>query len=214
MAMFSIYDGRTSFWQWDLGQRLVVSDEICCEVHFCNRTTKNALICEVYSQDGQRLVDVPNILLQTGKPLRVFACTQDETIHSEVFAVIARTKPADYVYTETEVKTYEALESRIADLEAGGGGTGGGTSGKDGITPHIGANGNWYIGETDTGMQSRGEKGDPGEPGKDGQPGADGKDGQDGYTPQKGVDYYTEADKTEMVNAVLSALPTWEGGSY
>lgn len=36
----------------------------------------------------------------------------------------------------------------------------------------------------------------------------------DGYTPKKGVDYYTEADKSEMVNAVLAALPTWQGGSY
>lgn len=44
--------------------------------------------------------------------------------------------------------------------------------------------------------------------------GADGKDGVDGKTPVKGTDYYTEADKTEMVNAVLAALPTWTGGSY
>ena len=32
-----------------------------------------------------------------------------------------------------------------------------GEPGKDGITPHIGANGNWFLGETDTGMPSRGE---------------------------------------------------------
>ena len=42
----------------------------------------------------------------------------------------------------------------------------------------------------------------------------DGKDGASGKTPVKGTDYYTEADKTEMVNAVLAALPTWTGGSY
>ena len=50
--------------------------------------------------------------------------------------------------------------------------------------------------------------------GKDGSDGADGKDGQDGYTPVKGADYFTEADKAEMVNAVLVALPTAEGGSF
>ena len=38
-------------------------------------------------------------------------------------------------------------------------------SGADGITPHIGDNGNWYIGETDTGIKAQGEKGDPGDPG-------------------------------------------------
>ena len=32
-------------------------------------------------------------------------------------------------------------------------------SGTDGITPHIGENGNWFIGETDTGVPSRGEDG-------------------------------------------------------
>ena len=32
--------------------------------------------------------------------------------------------------------------------------------GKDGITPHIGENGNWYLGDTDTGKPSRGEKGE------------------------------------------------------
>ena len=44
--------------------------------------------------------------------------------------------------------------------------------------------------------------------------GQNGKDGADGKTPVKGTDYYTEADKTEMVNRVISALPTWTGGSY
>lgn len=34
-----------------------------------------------------------------------------------------------------------------------------GTAGVDGTTPHIGTNGNWYIGETDTGLPSRGEQG-------------------------------------------------------
>lgn len=65
--------------------------------------------------------------------------------------------------------------------------------GADGLTPTIGDNGNWYIGSTDTGKPSRGEKGD---------------------TPQKGTDYWTAADRQSIVNDVLAALPTWEGGSY
>ena len=47
-----------------------------------------------------------------------------------------------------------------------------GAPGQDGITPHIGDNGNWYIGDTDTGSPSRGEAGPAG---KDGATGADGK---------------------------------------
>lgn len=36
----------------------------------------------------------------------------------------------------------------------------------------------------------------------------------DGHTPVKGTDYFTEADKAEMVQAVLNALPAAEGVSY
>lgn len=35
-----------------------------------------------------------------------------------------------------------------------------------------------------------------------------------GPKPVKGVDYNTEADKQEIVNLVLYALPNWNGGSY
>lgn len=38
--------------------------------------------------------------------------------------------------------------------------------------------------------------------------------GADGKTPVKGTDYFTEADKTEITNAVLDALPIWSGGAY
>lgn len=48
-------------------------------------------------------------------------------------------------------------------------------SGADGITPTIGENGNWYLGETDTGKPSRGDKGDKGDTGESGADGADGK---------------------------------------
>ena len=77
-----------------------------------------------------------------------------------------------------------------------------GDKGADGITPTIGANGNWYLGTTDTGKPSRGEKGDTGAA------------GADGYTPVKGTDYWTEADKAEIVADTLAALPTWTGGNY
>lgn len=40
-----------------------------------------------------------------------------------------------------------------------------GAPGKDGITPTIGSNGNWYLGATDTGKPSQGETGPQGAPG-------------------------------------------------
>lgn len=55
-----------------------------------------------------------------------------------------------------------------------------GADGKDGITPTIGENGNWYLGETDTGKPSRGTTGANGKDGTNGKDGAKGKDGTDG----------------------------------
>lgn len=47
--------------------------------------------------------------------------------------------------------------------------------------------------------------------GEDGKDGKNGKDGVDGRTPVKGTDYFTQAEKTEMVNAVIAALPVYDG---
>ena len=38
--------------------------------------------------------------------------------------------------------------------------------------------------------------------------------GPPGSTPEKGVDYWTESDKSEIVSDVLATLPTWNGGSF
>ena len=44
--------------------------------------------------------------------------------------------------------------------------------------------------------------------------GAKGDPGTNGTTPVKGVDYYTEADKQEMVQLVLAAIPSAEEVNY
>lgn len=106
-----------------------------------------------------------------------------------------------------------------------------GAAGADGITPTIGSNGNWFLGATDTGKPSRGAtgaKGDAGAtgpagpqgpvgtPGKDGANGETGPQGPKGdpgtpgaagHTPVKGTDYWTAADKQEIVRDVLAVLP-------
>lgn len=61
----------------------------------------------------------------------------------------------------------------------------------------------------DTGdVGPQGPKGDTGPQGPAGETGAQGPAGK---TPEKGVDYYTEADKQEMVQAVIAALPVYNG---
>lgn len=60
----------------------------------------------------------------------------------------------------------------------------------------------------------KGEKGEKGDKGDTGATGPQGEPGANGYTPVKGTDYWTAADKAEIVDDVLAALPTWTGGSY
>lgn len=59
-----------------------------------------------------------------------------------------------------------------------------------------------------TSANLKGDKGDTGATGKDGKDGSNGQNGVDGRTPVAGIDYFTEAEKTEMVNEVLEAIPS------
>lgn len=123
--LLKINGPKPYFWQWDINQQLVVADSVCGEVHFCNGTTECALVCEIFQQDGLRLVNVPNIFLQTAKPIAVYLYEKREdgcyTRHRQVFDVMARNKPDDYVYTETEVKRWENYEERLRRVEQAGG---------------------------------------------------------------------------------------------
>lgn len=118
--MFKILDGREHFYQWDSDRKLVVEDSTIKEVHFCNRTEECSLVCETFVEDGMTLVNVPNILLQTDWKIRVYAYS-GFTKYEQCFEVIKRSKPADYVYTETELWTAEkALEKALEDIIASG----------------------------------------------------------------------------------------------
>ena len=58
----------------------------------------------------------------------------------------------------------------------------------NGITPHIGADGNWWIGDTDTGVRAQG--------------------------PQGPAYELTDDDRNGIAADVLEALPKWTGGAY
>lgn len=113
--MFAIADGRKSLWQWDLNQQLTVNGD-CTEVHYLDRGTPSTLTVEV--RDGK--ADIPNVLLQKAGRLVVYAYIIDEQDHHtkvcETFGIALRPKPAEYVYTETEVKTWGDLQAQIGDL--------------------------------------------------------------------------------------------------
>lgn len=278
--MIKLADGRGHLYQWDTGRQVECDAE---QVHFSNHHYGTSIDVDV--KDGKAII--PNQLLTSAIPLKAWAWVKDGsgeyTKEEQIFLVAKRNKPSNYVYTPTEIKTWQDLQNQIGDLNSlttehkdnlvnainDAAGSGGGAStaedvsytntqlpnvanvkaaldalvpkshnhankdtldklsvsdgklqyngsdvglkgdkGADGITPTIGTNGNWYLGTTDTGKPSRGEKGDKGADG------TNGKDGINGKTPVKGTDYWTEADKAEIVADTLAALPTWTGGSY
>ena len=115
--MFKIYDGREAFYQWDINQKLIVGDDSITEVHFSNRTNSYSLVCDIQNEGDLRVVSVPNVLLQTNWPIKVYAYRKDHTEVSETFKVIEKEKPEDYIYTPDEIKTWEELNNRITELE-------------------------------------------------------------------------------------------------
>lgn len=102
-----IADGRTCFYQWDMDQQLIVEEGIT-EVHYDNGTTGEALCCQVKEVDGEHRVDVPNIFLQTAACIQAYAWSGKSVISHVELWVEPRDKPADYVYTQTEVRSVEA----------------------------------------------------------------------------------------------------------
>jgi hypothetical protein len=107
------------------------------------------------------------------------------------------------IYVQNEAPTGINEGALWVDMDDGG---------SNSTIPHIGENGNWLIGEIDTGKPSCGKDGTDGKDGYTPVKGVDyfdgknGQDGEDGYTPQKHVDYWTEADIAEIKSYVDEAI--------
>ena len=128
--IFRIYDGRTSFWQWDTKQKLIVLDERVAEVRFSNRNMEHSKRRPVYTDNnGMRICNVPDILLQLPKNLIAYAVAKNEdgsssTIKAVKFAVNRQPIPADYVCEQDSViedilMRMELLEALLKDVETG-----------------------------------------------------------------------------------------------
>ena len=128
--IFKIYDGRTNFWQWDTKQKLIVLDDRITEVRFSNRNMEHSKRRIVYTDnDGVRVCNVPDILLQLPKNLVAYACIKRDdgsisTIKSVKFAVARQPIPSDYICeqdaaVEAILDRLEILEDFIKDIETG-----------------------------------------------------------------------------------------------
>lgn len=128
--IFKIFDGRTSFWQWDTKQKLIVLDDRITEVRFSNRNMEHSKRRPVYTDNnGIRICNVPDVLLQLPKNLIAYAVVKNEdgsvsTIKAVKFAVNRQPIPADYICEQDAViedilMRIELLEALLKDVEAG-----------------------------------------------------------------------------------------------
>lgn len=115
--MFRILDGRDCFYQWDIDRQLLINEGSIKEVHFATYGSEMAIVREAYFKNGERVVDVPNTLLQQSHRLVVYAYDVNYTKYEAEFTVKARQKPDDYVYTETEIEKWSELDARIDQIE-------------------------------------------------------------------------------------------------
>ena len=116
--------------------------------------------------------------------------------------------------------------------------------GRDGLSPYIGTDGNWWIGDTNTGVKAEGQDGSDGQDGVDGQSpyigtdgnwwigdtntgvkaegqdGSDGQDGVDGQSPYIGMDgnwWIGDTNtgvKAEGTDAPIISIEEYEGRYY
>lgn len=118
--MIRIEDDRPALYQWDLNRRVALTNiNPGIQVHFSHEKIiegEYADKCPVllsYEEDGKVYANIPNIFLQKNGIITVYIYVQDNEkayteYHAEIL-VLARPKPADYVYTETEVFKYETV---------------------------------------------------------------------------------------------------------
>lgn len=85
--------------QWDTGRGVVVTGIEAEHVHLANQGDSKAVIIGLVDNDD---APIPNFLLQTGKPLCVYAVKDGVTLESKMFSVKKRPRPENYVYEDDQ----------------------------------------------------------------------------------------------------------------
>lgn len=132
-------------------------------------------------------------------------CTENEALGTVVKS------SANGEIADAQEATPDVLDSLLADVAEIH--SMGGIAGLDGKSAYDIAVEHGFAGTEAQWLASlKGADGHSGADGQNGTDGADGRDGRDGHTPVKGTDYWTAADKAEIVDDVLDSLPIYNGG--
>lgn len=108
-------------YQWDINRQLridTVDVHSNFMIHCCHRDDTSTLVVEPIFDGDVILVNIPNILLQRHGNIRVYVVVEGDTIYDTSFYVMARPKPDDYVYTETEILDYRRYEKIAKEQNA------------------------------------------------------------------------------------------------
>lgn len=199
-------------YQFDKGQVLEFLDvEDGTQVEFSNENHERA---EPYIVENSQ-VEIPDFLLEENSPITAFIKVVDKnsetTVKTITIPVISRPESDDGVPSENQ-QTFKQQMQEIMDSASkiaqsvrddANNGVFKGEKGDKGDTGPVGPKGE----KGEQGEQGiQGEQGTRGEPGETGPQGIPGADGKDGHTPEKGVDYFTEDEKAQMVQDVVDRI--------
>ena len=144
-----------------------------------------------YGENGYRLTTVPCTVRQQRSCYR-----PGKTPAPPAPDVYANMLEAVREAAASAAEAEETARQMLANAAAGQ------YDGAPGLTPHIGANGNWYLGDADTGTPAQGEAGPQG---PEGMPGLRGERGYSGLVPQ--VERAATASMTVAANTFTVISP-------
>lgn len=156
----TIKNGAKVLYQWERGVALTVTAP--CDVLRVSREEEQRSVDLFPTWSGNTgTVLIPDRMLTESGYLRAARIDKgdgEERVMERVRIIIrAAQKPENGASSQREIREWEELRIRMAALERAA--REGKFDGKDGTTPHIGENGNWYIGDTDTGVNAKGDDG-------------------------------------------------------
>lgn len=204
--MFELIGDKKELYQWDRDRKITVPKGVT-KIRFSN-LTHGVSTDKIVSGNE---VEIPPELLRIYGDLYVWGGDENNTDYSKHFNVIKSPKPADYIYTPEELKTWEDLQNQIGNLEnlnteakdnlvnainevllngGGAGGNGVGIKKIEQTTKSTEDNGENIITVTLTNNQkytfsvfngSKGSKGEKGDKGDKGEQGAKGENGKSAF---------------------------------
>ncbi len=183
-----------SLYQWDINQDLIINGldlSVAPEIHFANANMDRAIVRQSTLDNGVVTVRIPNSLLQEALTIKAYVGLYDgevfRTIETIEIPVIAKARPFDYTISDgDEVYSFKALEYKI----------------KTALMPSL------YMKD----LATLNSTGDPKKiyvlPDGEIYVYESGSWRGTGLTiaPKKGVDYFTETDKQELIDTLLNEL--------